>query len=754
MGTGLPNWPVTPKKKSWSAVRSWLFWGVAWTAVLGVSLALNLQAARHLSRRAAVQAAAAAVAQEAGWQRLAADYRLYVPRPEGKSGAELMPVLLGRNAPPKSGFLPVNLDALLCQLRRAPAGRPESQDGVRVRVTPLARLNGTERQALAKFRDGAAEETVIGGQKGKEQLHLLRPEGLDEECRRCHQQPAASPFGVVKGSLPLQPFLDLEREYRLRIAAEHAALWLAGIFLLGAGLAREQRVRAWQLQVAGDLQQWQAMREQLDECPDGLCVVRDNIIRYANRRLAAMIGTGVADMIASPLTSFLPAGELVRFSREIGRLDGAGARFDSALLHREGGRVEVEVHAGTVPFAGGEACMLALREIGARRQREEAAESSLAFLRSILDSMSESVLVFDADYRLLTLNKTARQLYGDDTGTVHSPFCFQLVHRGEERCPDGETGCPMKQVVESRKSCRVLHTHRTTDGRDLPVEILAAPIFDEHGGIAGIVEVGREASHWLRQEEERRRSAEELGRREKEEAIATLAGGLAHDYNNILAVILGGSELLRLKMAAPGEEPKLLGSIHAAASRMADLNRQLLASAGLGPRHARLLDLNPVVKEVMGLHPPPAGVRTRLNLAADLWPVRADADQMRQLLGNLLVNGFEVLGEMYGRVTVATANAGAEKDRAMGERQLPAGDYVRVAVSDSGPGIEKEILTRIFDPFFSTKLIGRGLGLAAAKGIVESHGGAITVRNGSDRGCTFEIFLPRAAPEFPAGEAS
>lgn len=305
----------------------------------------------------------------------------------------------------------------------------------------------------------------------------------------------------------LQPFP--EQKERQRILFSHIFIWLVGTSFLGARAAGWRPLCKGQRQAVAELERLRALVEQFDDCPDGICIVQDNMIHYANRRLATMAGIPLSEMAARPLTSFLPGEELVGFSREIGRLADTAVsevRFDSALLHGERSRFEVEVHARSTVFAGKEARFLVLREIGMRKRREKEAEASRAFLQSILDGMAESVMVFDVDHRLLTMNKSARRFYGDDLSVIPRPFCFQLLHGQEGSCSEDGLACPLKQVMAGRRSCLVSHDHRIKDGGVIPVEISASPIFDEKGGITGIIEVGRDIGHRFGRKEEQART--------------------------------------------------------------------------------------------------------------------------------------------------------------------------------------------------------------------------------------------------------
>jgi PAS domain S-box-containing protein len=240
---------------------------------------------------------------------------------------------------------------------------------------------------------------------------------------------------------------------------------------------------------------------------------------------------------------------------------------------------------------------------------------------------------------------------------------------------------------------------------------------------------------------------------QKWESLGVLAGGVAHAFNNILTVVLGCAGLAR--KAVPAESPAAanLGQVEQACRRATDLCRQLLAYAGRGPVAVGRTDLNQVIRESAALLGVPAADRARVvfDLAADLPPIQPDTAQVRQVLVNLVMNAVEAAGPAAGEVRVRTDTVEATGwDAADPGYRLPPelGQYVRLEVSDTGPGIAPEVKARMFDPFYTTKFAGRGLGLAAVLGIVRSHNGAIRVDTEPGRGTTVRVLWP-AAPLAP-----
>ncbi len=240
---------------------------------------------------------------------------------------------------------------------------------------------------------------------------------------------------------------------------------------------------------------------------------------------------------------------------------------------------------------------------------------------------------------------------------------------------------------------------------------------------------------------------------QKMQAVGTLAGGVAHDFNNILTVIIGNSEFLLMRHPAGDPSFKEINLIHQDALRAANLVKQLLAFSREQTMQPRVLALNTAISELGQLLKRLVGesVEIRLENPPDLWPVHADESQLTNAIINLVVNARDAMPK-GGIVTIRTANQTVTTPTALGTAIMPADDYVRIDVADSGTGISKEHIGKIFDPFFTTKPVGQGtgLGLATVYGIVKQTGGFITVDSELGKGTTFSIYLARYRGEMPA----
>jgi two-component system cell cycle sensor histidine kinase/response regulator CckA len=233
---------------------------------------------------------------------------------------------------------------------------------------------------------------------------------------------------------------------------------------------------------------------------------------------------------------------------------------------------------------------------------------------------------------------------------------------------------------------------------------------------------------------------------QKLQAVGQLAGGVAHDFNNLLTVIIGNSEFLLMRHPAGDPSFKEINEVHQNAMRAASLVGQLLAFSRKQTMQPKVLALADMTTELAQMlrRLLREGIELKVHNGPDLWPVHADETQLSNAIINLVVNARDAMPG-GGTVTITTANDTVQQPEALGTAIMPAGEYVRIEVADTGTGISKENISKIFDPFFTTKPVGQGtgLGLATVYGIVKQTGGFITVDSEIGRGASFKIYLPR-----------
>ncbi len=283
------------------------------------------------------------------------------------------------------------------------------------------------------------------------------------------------------------------------------------------------------------------------------------------------------------------------------------------------------------------------------------------------------------------------------------------------------------------------------DGKEVDVEVVRIPVvFGETTAINTIIRDisdRKRAEKALRDSRERREAAQRL------EAVGRLAGGVAHDFNNLLTAIIGYAELGRVRAVEDQALREALDGIRASADRAATLTRQLLAFSRRQPLQPRVVDLNAITESVSGLLQRLIGEDVQLVVmcGSGLWPAEVDPGQLEQLITNLVINARDAMPD-GGRLTVETENVELAEEYTSTHLGSRPGPHVMLAVSDTGTGIEPDVLPHIFEPFFTTKAHGEGtgLGLSTVFGIVKQSGGNIWVYSEPGRGTTFKIYFPRA----------
>ena len=278
-----------------------------------------------------------------------------------------------------------------------------------------------------------------------------------------------------------------------------------------------------------------------------------------------------------------------------------------------------------------------------------------------------------------------------------------------------------------------------SDGRKISVSLTESPIRGEGGEITGLSSIARDVT-------ERKRLEEDLLQSQKMDAVGRLAGGIAHDFNNILTAILGYSDLIIGQIDERQWMHKHLVEIRKAADFAAALTHQLLAFSRRQPLYLRLFNLNDTVRNMQKMLERVIGEHIAIEtvFSAESGRLKADPSQLEQVLLNLCVNARDAMPR-GGRITIKTEDVTYFPDESTSTNEMPAGEYVKLTVSDTGTGMPPEVMRHIFEPFFTTKDKGQGtgLGLSTCYGIVKQSGGYLTVDSQVGVGTTFCIYLPR-----------
>jgi PAS domain S-box-containing protein len=353
---------------------------------------------------------------------------------------------------------------------------------------------------------------------------------------------------------------------------------------------------------------------------------------------------------------------------------------------------------------------------------------SKARLTGLVNSALDPILLLDEDLRITLFNPAAEQVFGTPSAKAMGEPIGRFIPDIEDQLRAASSAAPARFDAGGVAA----------GGAASELELSAASM--EAGGHKFVSLIARDVT--------RRKELERLLlQKDKLESLGILAGGIAHDFNNLLVGIMGNASLALETISSNNPARAMLKDVVFASETAGNLTRQLLAYAGKGRFIVEPVDISDLIRQISNLLQTSIAknVQLRLELADELPSVEADVTQLQQLIMNLVINGAEAIGDGQGTVLVTTGTQHVDEDyiaTVLTPAQIAPGHYVSLQVHDTGSGMSQETLDKIFDPFFTTKFTGRGLGLAAALGIVRGHKGAIKVYSTVGQGTTFKVLFP------------
>ncbi|MBN2337490.1 MAG: PAS domain S-box protein, partial [Acidobacteria bacterium] len=494
------------------------------------------------------------------------------------------------------------------------------------------------------------------------------------------------------------------------------------------------------------------MREQefsqllLDTTPAFIVAIGfDGRTRMMNRALLDALGYAPAEVRgADYLETFVPPEDRKELRAVFERLihDGSSTVNENRIVGRSGQWRLVEWQGRTVVEEGKNAGFFV--GVGIDITRRKAAETELRHreyvLNRIFDVLPIGLWFADRDGTLLRGNPAGVRIWGaEPTVSVdgYGIFKARRLPSGEEVGPDD--WALVRTVREGVTIKDELLEIDAFDGQKRIIYNYTTPILDDGGNVLGAIVVNNDVTEQKRVEAEREKLKEQLVQAQKLESIGRLAGGVAHDFNNMLGVILGHAEMAMNAVEPGGELHSGLLEIRRAAERSADLTRQLLAFARRQTINPRVLDLNATVEGMLKMLRRLIGEDIELSWlpGRDLWPVRMDASQIHQVLANLCVNARDAIAGV-GTIRIETSAVTLGEADCIGNADCVPGDYVLLAVRDDGCGMDGETIAKLFEPFFTTKALGQGtgLGLSTVYGIATQNHGFVRVESAPGAGTT------------------
>jgi len=416
-----------------------------------------------------------------------------------------------------------------------------------------------------------------------------------------------------------------------------------------------------------------------------------------------------------------------------------GRRMELTAMRADGQEFPVETAISRIIIDGKPMFTAYMRDI---TERQEAARIT-SELAAVVAHSNDAIVACTLEGKILSWNIGAERVYGyASEDMIGQPLDLLIPPDRLDEFPQALTAVRRGDSLANYETIRL-----RKDGKRISVSVTESPIRGENGKINGLSSIARDIT-------ERKRLEEELLQSQKMDAVGRLAGGIAHDFNNILTAILGYSDLLIGQIDERQWMFKHLTEIRKAADFAASLTHQLLAFSRRQPLFLRVFSINDSVKNmqkmlqrVIGEH-----IQIHTQLKAEIGRLKADPSQLEQVLLNLCVNARDAMPK-GGSITIQTADVTYFLDDFYSVNEMPAGEYVKLTVTDSGTGMTPEVKKHIFEPFFTTKEKGQGtgLGLATCYGIIKQTGGYITVDSQVGVGTTFAIYLPRVDE---AGEKS
>jgi PAS domain S-box-containing protein len=460
-----------------------------------------------------------------------------------------------------------------------------------------------------------------------------------------------------------------------------------------------------------------------------------------------MLGWSAQEVMGRPLPT-VPADQQEEFKR-FQEMIRSGMTLDGVEVRRQrrdGSPIDYSIYASPLHDAQGRISgnMAVLVDVTEHKRVEIRLNEQLHFLQQLLDSIPIPVYYKDPQGLYLGCNAAFEAFTGLARKDIVGHAVHEVVpkeradkHREADLALLGHPGVQTYEVNGIYK-----------DGKQHDVIFYKATFVDANDCVAGTVGALMDITSLRKAEEERELLQAKLHQTQKMEAVGQLAGGVAHDFNNMLGVIIGHAELALAKAELDDPLRKSLQAILAAGLRSSEITRQLLAFARKQTIAPKVLDLNKTVAEMLKLLRRLIGEDIELawRPEAKLWPVEMDPSQIDQILANLCVNARDAI-DGVGRITIETQKAVFDSTYCAEHKGFSPGEFVMLAVSDNGSGMDKPTMGKIFEPFFTTKGVGQGtgLGLATVYGIVKQNAGFINVYSEPGHGSAFKIYLPRHA---------
>ena len=513
---------------------------------------------------------------------------------------------------------------------------------------------------------------------------------------------------------------------------------------------------------------------------DAIFVHDEGRILAVNTRACEHLGYEETELLAMKPSDVDTPDESVNMP---GRIDSLKSRktmsFDTVHQRKDGSPVPVEVSAVLIEWGGRQAVMSTCRDMTGKKKAENILLATALEWQSTFDSLKDSIFLLDSEQKILRCNKAASEMFRKKDGEIIGRHCWEVVHGSKEPIP----ACPIDRMMKSRKREML-----EISSGDSWLEITVEPVFDEECDICAAVHIISNITERKRFEMEK--AALEIQNRQlqKTQSLDRMAGAISHNFNNKLNVVMGYLEMV-IRDLPPGDSHiEELATAMQAAKKASNVSSLMITYLGQKQVKLEVIDIAELCRISLPIlqEGKPLKVGLELDLPSPGPVIKADVKQIQQLLANLVINAWESIGDraesMECRHPGGIGGEGKEKEicqqvaggpvrgnagtirlsvKTVSPKDIPSShrfpvdwnvnghSYACLEVIDSGYGIKKADFDRLFEPFFSTKFTGRGLGLPVVLGIVKSHKGVITVENRIGGGTVFSVFFPLPAHMAP-----
>lgn len=490
----------------------------------------------------------------------------------------------------------------------------------------------------------------------------------------------------------------------------------------------------------------QRFADLFDSAPIGYVTIKDRTITEANLTAAALLGTEEAKLVNAPFAFYVPPEWKEEFFHHLSTVLKHGRKESVEIMLRKQAMeyfwAQLESITVQDPSDAGDKQIIrtAIIDITERRNAREALEMSEEKYRALIESVNSAIISLDNEGRVIFLNNYGHDLFGYTEEELWGKGVFGTIVPEETKRPiDVRSLMAYIKAHPDQYREREMENLRRT-GEKVWMSWTVRALHDAEGRFSGLLCVGNDIT-------QRKKLEDEIRQAQKMEAIGTLAGGIAHDFNNVLAAIIGFAEMVEEDLPPDSNSRGQVQKILKAASRGAELVRQILAFSRKTDAMKEPLRVSPIIRETVHLLRAslPATIEIELDVNAARDTVLASPTRIQQILMNLATNASAAMREAGGTIKIGVNNIALEPGSPVSADVEP-GDYVRITVADTGCGIPSDIMERMFEPFFTTKKVGEGtgMGLAVVFGIVKALSGTITVESKPGTGSIFRVFLPVA----------